>query len=316
MTWYFPFIFLGIGVLFGLIKLPGRTFVIVEQIGNVALIVLMLTIGISVGSDKVVIASIGTIGYQCVLIAMSAIFFSVLFVFLLEKTILPLDSLKEKLSDKQLHPDTEVEIDQESKSSPLVWIIPVSIILGAIAGLLFMPQNMLLLNDKIFLVSLAILYVTVGISLSQNLGVFRYVKSLGFKILLIPFAILMGSIVGGGLAGLVLNIEPHVSVMSASGMSYYSLTGAMMKQYYGILDGTYGFLVNVFREFLTVLMLPLLIKLGKGAPIAGGAAGCMDTMLVPISKFVGIELGFVALITGTILTFAVPILLPVLSQIL
>lgn len=50
--------------------------------------------------------------------------------------------------------------------------------------------------------------------------------------------------------------------------------------------------------------------------IAGGAAGNIDTILVPVTKFVGTELGLVALITGVILTFAVPFILPFLYGIL
>ena len=38
----------------------------------------------------------------------------------------------------------------------------------------------------------------------------------------------------------------------------------------------------------------------------------MDTMLVPVTKAVGPELGMVALISGTILTFVVPVWLPVI----
>jgi uncharacterized membrane protein YbjE (DUF340 family) len=196
----------------------------------------------------------------------------------------------------------------------LVWIIPVCIVLGAIAGYSVVPQNALPVIDKCFLISLAVLYITVGIGLAQNRGVFQYIKTLGLKVILLPAAILLGSMIGGFTAGFFLSIEPHISVLSASGMSYYSITGAFMTQAYGIHTGVYGFLVNVLREFFTVLLLPLLIRISKGAPIAGGAAGNMDTMLVPVSKFVGVELGFVALITGTILTFIVPVLLPVLAQ--
>lgn len=98
-------------------------------------------------------------------------------------------------------------------------------------------------------------------------------------------------------------------------MSFYSITGAYMTQQYGIEIGTYGFIVNVMREFFTVLTMPLLIKISQGAPIAAGAAGDMDTMLAPITKFVGIRLSLVALLTGTLLTIVVPLLLPVVSVI-
>ena len=67
------------------------------------------------------------------------------------------------------------------------------------------------------------------------------------------------------------------------------------------------------REFFTAFFLPILIK--KGSAIAAGGAGNMDTMLMPITKFVGAELGLVTLITGIILTFSVPVLLPILGKI-
>ena len=315
MTWYFPFICLGAGAMLGLIKFSAGISKFTDYVGNIALVILMFTIGISVGADDIVIASIGKIGYQCVIISLCALLFSVIFVALLEKTILPLDKLKDKMLNEQLDKNNEIKIESDKKRSPLVWLIPICVIVGAVYGYLMITQETLTAIDNCFLISLAVLYITVGIGLSQNKGVFQYVKTLGTKTVLLPIAILLGSITGGIVSGLLLNIEPHISVLSASGMSYYSITGAFMTQTYGIQVGTYGFLVNVFREFFTVLLLPLLIKIGKGAPIAGGASGNMDTMLVPVSKFVGIELGFVALITGTILTFTVPFLLPVLAQV-
>ena len=316
MTWYFPFVFLGAGALLGILKFSGSASKVTGFIGNIALVVLMFTIGISVGADDVVIANVGIIGYQSAVISLCALFFSILFVALLEKTLLPLDKLKTKMLDDQNYTNAQINIGESQKRSPLVWIIPVCIVAGVFYGYFAVTGEALAVVDNCFLISLAVLYITVGIGLTQNKGVFQYVKKLGGRIILLPVAIFLGSITGGAVSGLLLNLKLHVSVLSASGMSYYSITGAFMTQTYGIQVGTYGFLVNVLREFFTVLLLPLLIKIGSGAPIAGGAAGNMDTMLVPVSKFVGVELGFVALIVGTILTFSVPILLPLLSQVI
>ena len=163
--------------------------------------------------------------------------------------------------------------------------------------------------DTIFTISLIVLYVCVGISQGANREVFRFVKRLGFRIIWLSAAILLGSILGGIIAGILLRLPLYVSVISASGMSFYSITGAYMTQAYGLEIGTYGFIVNVLREFFTVLLMPLLIKISLGSPIAGGAAGNMDTMLAPVTKFVGVRLGLVTLITGTILTLLVPIVL-------
>lgn len=313
-----PFICLAAGFVIGIRDLPARILKIIDQIINVALIILMLTIGSHIGINDSVMRNLPVIGVNCVVIALSAISFSVLFTVLTEKTVLPLEALRERLFSENLNLNQEVSIEEEEKkkTSPLIWIMPVSIAAGVALGFLFLPNSSKNILGYLLTSSLVVLYVSVGISLGSNRRVFRYIKTLGFKILYLSIAIFAGSVAGGFLSGLILGVPAHISVISASGMSYYSITGAYMTQVYGIEAGTYGFIVNVMREFFTVLLLPLLIRISKGSPIAGGAAGNMDTMLVPITKFVGIELGLVTLITGTILTFAVPFLLPLFYRML
>lgn len=315
MVWL-PFVCLGIGLVIGLQKLSDKMIKATDLITNISLIVLMLTIGSNIGINDTLMSNLGSIGINCAVIALSAIVFSVLFTLVMEKTILPLETVSKRLAEEQLNVEDEVSIseEEEKKTSPLIWIMPGSIVAGILFGNILLPKDMAYVLGYLLTFSLVVLYISVGISLGCNRRVFRYIKVLGFKIIFLSLAILMGSLAGGFLSGLLLNIPIHISVMSASGMSYYSITGAYMTQAYGIEIGTYGFMVNVMREFITVLALPLLIKLSKGSPMASGAAGNMDTMLVPVTKFVGPELGLVALITGTILTFAVPFLLPLIYQ--
>ncbi|QHI71201.1 lysine exporter LysO family protein [Aminipila terrae] len=315
---FMPFICLGVGLLVSIRQLPGKILQVVDWVINIALIVLMLTIGMNIGINDSVMLNLPVIGLNCVVISLSAIIFSVLLVILVEKTLLPLSALQEKLYLEKMDVSKEVDISQEEekKTSPLVWIMPVSIIAGVVIGYTLLQESFSVYLNYSLYGSLILLYTGVGISLGTNRKVFRYVKILGFKIIYISLAIFIGSLTGGALAGIILGLPLHVSMLSAGGMSYYSITGAYMTQVYGIETGTYGFMVNVMREFFTVIFLPVLIKLSKGSPIAGGAAGNMDTMLVPVTKFVGPELGLVALITGVILTFFVPFELPLLSNIM
>ncbi len=313
-----PFICLGAGLLVSIRPLPEKVLKGVDWIINIALIVLMITIGMNIGINDSVMLNLPVIGLNCVVISLSAIIGSVLLVVLVEKTLLPLSALQEKLHEEKMDVSQEMDISQEEekKTSPLVWIMPVGIIAGAVIGYAFLPQSFSTYLNYSLYGSLICLYTGVGISLGTNRKVFEYIKVLGFKVIYIAVAIFAGSLTGGMLAGILLGLPLHVSMISAGGMSYYSITGAYMTQVYGIETGTYGFMVNVMREFFTVIFLPLLIKISKGSPIAGGAAGNMDTMLVPVTKFVGPELGLVALITGVILTFFVPFELPILSSLL
>jgi len=313
---FFPFICLGIGAAIGISKLSKLVSPYVDPVINLGLVVLMLTLGLKIGSNDSLVHSLGLFGFRCLVTATFAILFSVLFTFLLEKTLLPLKRVKEDLSRRNIgiqkeNPQTE---PAEEKNSVLIWIMPICIILGILAGYMVYPESWAFALNYSLTFSLVILYIGVGISFGMNRSVFQYIKVLSWKILLLPVAIVAGSLAGGYLSGIILRIPTYITVSAAGGMSYYSITGAYMTQVYGIEVGAYGFLVNVMREFLTVLLVPILIKVSLGSPIASGAAGNMDTMLVPVTKFTGQELGIVTLITGTILTFLVPFLLPLLTS--
>lgn len=315
MTWM-PFLCLAAGLILGLRELSPNSLKNIDRMINVALVVLMLTIGLQIGSDPAVMSRLPSIGFHCLVISLSAILFSVIFTVITEKTVLPLEALREKLFAEQINLNQEVDLEEEKKkeTSPLIWIMPGSILAGTAIGRLLFPEEFTFALGYLLTGSLIILYISVGISLGSNRRVFRYLRVLGFKVVYLSIAIFAGSFMGGLVSGLLLDIPLSTSVVSASGMSYYSLTGAYMTQVLGLKAGTYGFIVNVMREFFTVLLLPFLVRISKGSPIAGGAAGNMDTMLAPVTKFVGVELGLVTLITGTILTFAVPFLLPLLCR--
>lgn len=311
---YFPFVCLGIGTMIGIQTLSDRTLKQVDWAINATLVVLMLTIGMKIGVNHEMMQRLHLISFNCFVLAASAILFSVLFTRILEIKWLPLEQMRVEESDNALQSEAD-QCDGE-QTSPLIWIMPLSILMGIVVGYFLLGTQAVSLLGHVLMVSLVILYIGVGISLGNNRGVFKDIRKVGFRITWLSVAIFLGSLVGGFVAGLVLKLPYEVSLLSTCGMSYYSLTGAFMTNAYGIETGTYGFVVNVMREFLTVLCLPFLIKISKGSPIAGGAAGNMDTMLVPITKFVGPELGLVTLITGTILTFSVPVILPLLAQLI
>ncbi len=317
-----PFISLGIGIILGLFIRARRFYVFADKVMIAALIFLMLTIGVGIGLDESIIRNALKIGINCVVISLLAIFFSVLLTVIAEKTVLPLKAIDDEMQHKKISIGA---LDQGSSfddgdpqkkkgGSHLVWIMPLSVAVGLVIGILLRNSVGTGLVDNCLKISLVILYVCVGISVGANKDVFSYLKILGFRILWITAAIMIGSLAAGIVSGLILGLPMNIALLSAGGMSFYSITGAYMTDIYGLEAGAYGFIVNIMREVFTILLMPLLIKISPGSPIAGGAAGDMDTMLAPITKFVGVRLGLVTLITGTILTFIVPILLPVMSS--
>ena len=322
MNTLIPFICLAFGAAINWRGLPAPMLKTFDIATNAALIMLMAVIGLNIGISPQVMGNLGTIGLNCLIISLAAIAGSVLLVRFAEATVMPLEKIRLQLAEENAHnagenaSDTSAESQTESSFSPLIILMPACIVIGIIAGYFWLQDMSRSILDTVLTVSLIFLYTGVGVSLGENKEVFQYMKRLGARVLFMPAAIFAGCIIGGFISGLLLGLPLSYSVISASGMGYYSLTGAFMTETFGIEAGTYGFIVNVSRDVFTVALLPLLSKISKGSPIASGAAGCMDTMLVPVTRAVGPELGMVSLISGTILTFVVPVWLPVIGAIL
>lgn len=313
MNTLIPFICLAFGAAINWWGLPVPVLRAFDIATNAALILLMAVIGLNIGTSPQVMGNLGFIGLNCLIISLSAIIGSVVLVRLAEATVMPLEKIRLQLAEENSH-----NTDEQSNNgfSPLIILMPACIVMGIIAGYFWLQDISRSILDTALTVSLIFLYTGVGVSLGENKEVFQYIKRLGARVLFMPAAIFAGCIAGGFISGLLLGLPLSYSVISASGMGYYSLTGAFMTETFGIEAGTYGFIVNVSRDVFTVALLPILSKISKGSPIASGAAGCMDTMLVPVTRAVGPELGMVALISGTVLTFVVPVWLPVIGTVL
>ncbi len=317
MATIMPFACMGIGLLIGFQKLPQTAYRVVDWVTTISLVILMITIGGNVGTNDEVIAEIGTVGLNCLATCLCAIVGSVLLCLLIEKTVLPLEKYsKMQLDDEEAKAVNMDSQDGKKRIDPILILIPVSVLAGAFGCYFFMPKTKVFLLDYALWASLVVLYTSVGIGMGQNKSVFRYIKLVGFKIIYLVLGVWIGSMAGGAIAALVTGMPLKYAVISASGVGYYSMTGATMLSSFGPEAGVYGFMINVFRDFFTVLLLPVLGRVSKSAPIASGAAGNMDSMLVPVTKVVGRELGLVALIVGIVLTFGVPVILPILCNVM
>lgn len=311
MTLYIPFICIAIGTLINWKGLPEKLLDIINIIMNSALMLLMAVVGLNVGTSREVLDNIGRIGLNCIIMCLSSVFFAILIIAIMEKTILPLEEIRLKLLKEK---GLDLKAAPESKGvDPLMICMPLAIILGLLLGIFVFPDISGKTLDTLLNISLVFLYTGAGVSLATNKIAFLYIKKLGLRILLIPLGIFVGGLISGFLMAKVLGVDMCWSVTASSTMGYYSLPGAYMTEAYGVEAGIYGFMVNIFRDIVTVTLMPLIKRISKGAPLASGAGGCMDSMFIPVTRAVGPELGIAGLISGTIITIFVPFWLP-LSQ--
>lgn len=133
--------------------------------------------------------------------------------------------------------------------------------------------------------------------------------------IVVPLATILGSL-GGGLAlGAALGIPAGKALALASGFGWYSLSGVLITNMGDPLLGSAGFLANLFREGLALLTIPLLGRSRIPAlAIGAGGATSMDVTLPLIARSCGAAYVPLAVVNGALLSFLVPVLVPLFFQ--
>lgn len=180
---------------------------------------------------------------------------------------------------------------------------------GVIVGLFHFIPDFLIHNDYSQW-ALYLLMFLVGIGIGVDTNSLKALKSLNYKILLVPLVTIIGTTIGvTGVYFLLSDIDFKDVLAIGYGFGYYSLSSIFITELRGEELGVIALLSNVMREVITLLFAPFFaIYFGKIAPIVAGGATSMDTTLPIISKSSGKEYAIVALFHGIVLTILVPFL--------
>ena len=189
--------------------------------------------------------------------------------------------------------------------------ILVVLVLGIGAGFVI-PENISAFIDSASSYMLLILLFSVGIDMGLNKEVFTRIKELGFKILLIPFGVVVGSLCGGVITAFLTNLSVKDGLAISAGLGWYSLSGILITEAGNPVGGTISFLANVFREMLTFIIVPFIAShLNYYCAIAPAGATAMDTTLGIISRNTNATVAVLSFVSGVICTLLVPVLVPV-----
>ena len=159
-------------------------------------------------------------------------------------------------------------------------------------------------------IALYFLMFMVGVSIGADEHVVTILKSVNFKIVLVPIGVVVGTIIGVFLVSfLVKGIDTKNVLAIGSGFGYYSLSSIFIGKISGNQMGVVALLANMIRELSTLMLAPLYVRLfGRLAPVAAAGATSMDTCLPVIMKYSGKEVAIIALFSGIALTIVVPFL--------
>ena len=169
-------------------------------------------------------------------------------------------------------------------------------------------------------VSMYVLYalmLQVGIAIGCNRQLKELIKSLRFKMLLVPVATITGTLLFSAFASLLLTQWSVFDCMAVgSGFAYYSLSSILITHFkepsmglqLATELGTIALLANIFREMMALLGAPLIRKyFGRLAPISAAGVNSMDVLLPSITRYSGKDMIPIAIFHGILIDMSVPV---------
>lgn len=182
---------------------------------------------------------------------------------------------------------------------------------GVLSGLFLIPDSLYGATGTMLDIGLCLLLFSVGVDIGSNKDIFKNLKNVGFKLLIVPAATVLGSLFGGILCSMLFKMNLFGSLAVASGFTWYTLSAIIITPVSAEL-GTIAFLTNVFREIIAFISIPFIAKhIGYLETIAVGGAISMDTGLPIITRNTSQEVVIISFISGIIISLMVPILVPI-----
>ena len=192
----------------------------------------------------------------------------------------------------------------------MIKYIIAALLLGGVAGYLNANWSSIVssvwVSDYLLNASLMLLLFVMGVAFAMDKDSFSKIRRTGLKILIVPLAIALGTILGGVVSALILGINVVATAAVSAGYGWYTLTGPLVGQIFGAKWGALGFAANFLRELFTILTVSLMVRVDKYAPTASGGATAMDTTLPIIVHYCGSDALITAFSSGFILSLIAP----------
>ncbi|CAH1574091.1 LysO family transporter [Vibrio rotiferianus] len=121
--------------------------------------------------------------------------------------------------------------------------------------------------------------------------------------------VIMTCMLGGVIAGVLLDIPLYQALAMSSGFGWYSLAGILMGDAFGPVFGGASFLIELMRELVALVAIPLLIRSYPCTSIGYAGATAMDFTLPVIQTTGGVRCVPIAIVSGFILSLLVPVMM-------
>ena len=172
------------------------------------------------------------------------------------------------------------------------------------------------LGDRAAVIILQVLMFLVGVGIGSDPNLLKILKSVDFKILLLPLSTIVGTLSFSALVALFISKWSVWDCMAVgSGFGYYSISSVLISEIKTDIIGAQlatelaaiALLTNVFRELFTLVGTPLMYKLfGPFAPISSAGVTSVDVAMPVIARVAGNAIVPYALIHGVLVDVSTP----------
>jgi uncharacterized membrane protein YbjE (DUF340 family) len=138
--------------------------------------------------------------------------------------------------------------------------------------------------------------------------IFENFKKAGWRVMIFPFVIMAGSLLGVVISSLFLPLSVQDALCIGSGFGWYSLAPIMLTEY-SVEISAISFMHNVMRELCAILFIPVVAKrIGYIECISLAGAAAMDVGLPIVERSTRGDIAAYSFISGVVLSAAVPIM--------
>lgn len=312
-------------------KIPGH----IGMYQNIAITVLVFCMGSRIGANKQIAQSLDTIGLYAFIITIFIMGGSVVAVFCFRKLVgfnrygqhvrkqeqkvlstdthsLDTQSIDNHNEDATPVPDeagaAEAPAEKHFSVNTLTLLILGAVTLGILAGYFVLPEWFINISGTLLSVFLCMLLFFVGIDMGIDGTLVENFKSAGWRIICIPFVVIIGSVVGGAIGGLILPMSVQDGLCISGGFAWYSLAPVMLMDY-SVKVSAMSFMHNVMRELISILVIPLVARrIGYIESISVAGSVAMDVCLPIVERSTSPNVAVYSFITGATVSASVPIL--------
>ena len=307
-----------------------------SRVQMAALVILVLVMGMRMGSNEEVIANLSTIGLSAFLMTVVIMACSILAIWLARHAMkidrygrlgdgeksgaADFDRDGDSFKDGQKVTEIKTDTEEEGGSSSTTIAIVASVAAGMALGYLLIRRifegNMDQFDSMAGLaikIGLCLLLVFIGLDLGLDGTVVANFKKVGLRILVFPAVVIVGTLAGAGACSLFMDFSLKECLAIGAGFGWYTLAPGIIMENGYVTASAVAFLHNVMRELFSIIFVPLVAKkIGFIETTGMPGAAAMDVCLPIVEKSTRSDIAVYSFVSGVILSTAVPIMVPLI----